>query len=295
MEVSIYLMIFTSLLNIIDFVLQCLALILYWKCQNSWKDEENVPIISVLVSGIMQSMFRIVGIALHKTSSSINIYWMIFGTFVSWSQYGGMIVMTLERFFEIYLHLRFEASWFRRNRNKILGAVWIFSIAIYLTSLTLIFGGISKKNVQSLQISAMILGNLITNMTFIAVYSYIYRAFRKANGQTKTTLFRNQKRKIFTPFFTVLSFFLFGTLPHFFDALVPTLVHRQIWVALDGICNATTVFIVGNPKIRRSLQKYLKCCRQSRTGAEHTGATTTATTTTSTTTAAKTTATTEGI
>lgn len=241
-------------ITVTDFTMQVFGLIVYLG-RKERSNQDNVPIISILSTGLVAAVNRIIGVTLYIYYGFINEYWMTVDVFVRTSLHSGMIIMTLERFLAIYLHLRYQVSWFKRNRNKILVSLWFLSFLLLIIEFVLV----CLDEWQALFHTVIIVaGNISTNVVFLTVYSYIYRAFRRANAEMKENLFRREKRKIFTPFFTVLSFLLLGTLPHFIPTLVPTKYHMIIWVSLDSICNAA-IFIFGNPQVRKSVKSLIHC------------------------------------
>ena len=181
--------------------------------------------------------------------------------------YSGMILATMQRFFAIWLHLRYETSTLYLHRTKYVVCTWVASllfsaanVSVYLT-----------QNLESeawnmfLKIIPSI-GLFGTNIIFFIVYTYIYIKYRKATNDLRTSLYRKRKAKIFTPFVICLSFFMFGTLPHLFKSQVSDVRYSHFWFYLDGISNSF-VYVFMNKNV---LVWFTKCGNKNRIASQQT-------------------------
>lgn len=182
-----------SVITAIDFSMQLFGLFLYLRKEKECIDD-NISIISVLLSGLFAAVHKVFVLSTYRWFVYDYDYMMAITTFITLSLYGGLIILTLERFFAIYLHLHFETSWFKFNHKKILTGSWLIAVVWPVLDLVLVLAGLSKSLRETIYLLPIATGNLLINITFIAVYSYIYRAFRKANVHCQN-FFKRQKER----------------------------------------------------------------------------------------------------
>ena len=162
--------------------------------------------------------------------------------------YGNMIILTLQRYFAIRLHLRYQNSWVKLHHTQAIVFTWVFgAFYLVLTIVWLLVIGPSPVWLYVIWVQGA-LGPVVTNLIFVIVYVYIYIKYREANESSNVLL--KKKRKIFTPFIICFSFFIFGTVPHFFQSKVKKLSYSVIWFSLDGIVNSF-VYLAFNQRLAR--------------------------------------------
>ena len=239
------------LLAILTILLHSLGI--WWLMKTKCKIREHIEIFSLSISLIVWSCFQTIRITIEiEYPYSTKYFYGITASLVI-PMYSAMILLTLQRFFAIWLHLRYESSWVFLKQTHMVVVSWIacvvFFIVILVGNITEIF---SSKIWPAFSAGS---GVLFTNFTFFGVYTYIYVKYRRSTQATKNTLYRNRKAKFFTPIIICSSFFFFGTLPHFFTALMPPdSRYPIIWLFLDGISNSFVyIFMKGNSLI---------CCRK---------------------------------
>ena len=167
--------------------------------------------------------------------------------------YCSMIFLTLQRFFAISLHLRYESSWIHLQRVNITLASWIVGLIFMATTLSFVYNG-TLLNCPI--VGVIIFGLLATNAVFITVYIYIYIKYREATENTQKTLYKRKRTKIFIPFIICASFFLFGTLPHAFMPQINDSRYSYLWFNLDCITNSL-VYIFANRELSRRCTRWL--------------------------------------
>ena len=129
--------------------------------------------------------------------------------------------------------------------------VLFFGIAITIRTLDVL----SEGDWKQFMLAVPTIGLITTNITFVSVYTYIYIKYRQAAEATRSSLYQNRKAKIFAPFVICVSFFLFGTLPHFFEFLISNFRYTYLWFYTDGISNFF-VYVFMNEKIQRRWKKW---------------------------------------
>ena len=168
--------------------------------------------------------------------------------------YTAMISLTLQRFFAIWLHLRYETSWIFLNRTKIIIASLLLVILTLIAAISIIY----TFGIDSLAWKIAIrfipaIGMVATNLTFFSVYIYIYIKLKQARQQH--TYGNQNKAKFFAPIIICGSFFVFGTLPYFFNHLMTDVRYIYLGVYVDGITNSI-VFIFLNEKVVNRIRRW---------------------------------------
>ena len=149
------------------------------------------------------------------------------------------ILLTLQRFFAVRLHLRYESSCIFLNRIRIIIASWLLGIIIFVVAITIIYTTGIDSSVWKFTIIFPGTGLVATNIAFFSVYTYIYIKFKQARREYRNSVYNNRnKGKFFTPIIICGSFFVFGTLPYFFNSLNTDVRYMYLGVYLDGISNS---------------------------------------------------------
>ena len=243
---------------IFSMILSCLVIILHMSCLFIlWrydKPKNQCFLISVILS---EMVFSIIQMAFYSIPSTVhvNVYSALtMGSYCMNIPYcGGLILLTLERYMEVYLHIKYYNSFFYLHRLKFCLGLWLVMVLCYLVA---ILGMILKFNppiprVYDINIICLMAIHAIIVCLFLLVYTYLYKLFRK-NRQIKTT-------KVFTPFFIALTFICFLTIPMvvYVYGFPDT---DETWVLVLNRLNSISdglLYVLFNPKIRGKLfQKY---------------------------------------
>ena len=229
------------------------------KTRGSWTIRRNSELLSVSFSFICVSLFSTIRISLQIEAPSKIPFGLVVGFLIP--LYSGMILLTLQRFFAIWLHLRYESSWIYCKRLHLVACSWLIGVTYIVITLTLYFMGLTNSPMWLLIVKFIpISGIFTTNVTFFSVYTYIFIKYRRAKQGIRNSLYNNRRAKIFTPFIICFSFFTFGTIPHAFRAILPELVHYSfLWLSLDGISSSVVYIFMKN-----GLMKYLKRFKKNR-------------------------------
>lgn len=234
--------------------------------------KNNIELISMSLSIILSSLASTASIVSEIVASESR-FALAASTALLIPFYCSMIFLTLQRFFAIRLHLRYESSWIFLQRVNITLTSWLACVTTLVTTVPLLFVLTPQKTVLltwSL-IGIVVLGLVTTNIVFVAVYAYIYTKYRRANKSIQRTMYRKKKAKIFTPFIICISFFLFGTLPHTFMPQVNDNRFSFLWFNLDCIANSL-VYFFSSAHMRRRWTRWWLTIRPNGRGNRVTGA-----------------------
>lgn len=185
-----------------------------------------------------------------------------------------MTVLTLDRFFETYLNLKYVCYFNKNTTRYFLSACWLSGFVCASVLLTLRYRNVNTATVIFKYIFPVTEGIFL--MTAIVSYSYIYTKFRKVHhqpchsrlefyGHQARTKYR-MRRNFFPPFLIVLSFVLFVILPDitnlmlFYVFNVGTTLHSNIlltFYVLGFICDAVIYIFLQN-HIRRQFYKMFR-------------------------------------
>ena len=223
----------------------------------STRIKNNVEILSMSTAIIATTTVSTVSVTKH--SESVLIAHITFPITVAllFPFYCSMIFLTLQRYFAISLHLRYEASWIHLQRANITFASWIVGLIFLATTLSFVYTGMFANVLSWSLVGVIIFGLLATNTVFITVYIYIYIKYRRATEDTQKTLYKKKRAKIFIPFILCASFFFFGTLPHMFMPQVNDNRFSYLWFDLDCITNSL-VYIFANRELHRRCPRWLR-------------------------------------
>ena len=243
---------------ILPIILHTLAIWFLLKTNHSSSIEQNVELLSLSMSIVVFCSISIVRVSIDIESPGHTKLIYGFNVASAIPFYSAMILLTLQRFFAIWLHLRYESSWVFLKRTHMVVAFLLGSVLYFLTVLIVYFFGIGKTMfLYYLPLAILAFCPSGTNIVFISVYIYIYIKFKRANQGTRNSLYRNQKSKIFAPFLICLSFFLFGTLPHFFQSLVNDFRYAFMWFYVDAVISSFVYIFNENAlnRLRRWMSK----------------------------------------
>lgn len=226
------------------------------KIFSRWKYTQTYLIVHLSICHIFYALLGIIrnGFSESMTDDILN-YLALFGQGLNFPFYTVMFSLTLDRFLEIYLHLRYTNSFFVRHKLSICHASWttmvIYFVTMSILSETIVLNvGLIKTAFRKIlmTLSAFVL------VTFTIVYGYIFykiKTGRKRHGQ-------NRRLKIFVPFFIVLSFILFVAIPDVILVFKPSLkLYARLFYRLNVVFDAF-VYIFMQPVIRRRIHKSIK-------------------------------------
>lgn len=238
-------------LSFLVIILHISCLIILWRYD---KPKNQCFLISVILSEMifsaLQIAFYLMQNKVHQTLYSALTLW----SFCMNIPYcGGLILLTLERYLEVYLHIKYYRSFFYLHRLKLCFGLWLIMVVCYISAILGVFLKFnpSMDKIYDINITCLVVIHAVIVCLFMFVYIYLYKLFRK-NRQIKTT-------KVFTPFFIVLTFICFLTIP-IMVYLYGFPDTDETWVLVLNRVNSITdglLYVLFNPKIRGKLfRKY---------------------------------------
>ena len=239
-------------------LLHVLCLIILWRYD---KPRKQCFIVTVLVSELFVGVLQI-AIFLLECCSDLHHIVTVTAYTINIPYCGGLILLTLERYMEVYLHIKYYASYFYLYRLKFCIALWVTNacVAFYVVAKSLAGNLPPFTRVYHINLYFLHAAHGVILVLFSVVYMYLYRLFRQTNQhqlyhkQRRTKL---NKSKIFAPFFIVLTFLCFLTVPMvLFVYVFPD--SDKSWVLVLNRANSITdvlLYVLFNPRIRKKFMK----------------------------------------
>lgn len=199
------------------------------------------------------------------------------------SFFGSIFMLTLERFLEVFLHMRYSKCWFSKNKLKLCLGVWLITLFVAIFVLFLSDGGL-QLYFDSYRIVSYVSDGLII-VCFIIVYSYLYKKFRKMKldqqlERRRSQIFQQQtigeiqcgrvftdkSTFIFMPFLIVLTHIMFIAVPRFLYKLTEeSYSWRFILYRIANISDGLLYIVFEQSLIKSLMQSacYSKiCCKR---------------------------------
>lgn len=198
------------------------------------------------------------------TKDSVYTYWTLVIEGARIPFYLAIVYITFDRFFQLFLHLRYNRSALRKHKLTFC----MLSLFIYLVWLAVtipLFHGrlVSFKlliNITSLYMSACF--HILIALMFVAVYSYIaYKLFKSKDG-ARIDIKKKEKpkfRKLAVPIIIVTAFILFQTVPDCFIFFGSA--HYGSWTIflfrIDALMNAL-IYIFLQPRVKQTIRSRIR-------------------------------------
>ncbi|XP_066922175.1 C5a anaphylatoxin chemotactic receptor 1-like [Clytia hemisphaerica] len=173
--------------------------------------------------------------------------------------YFGMFLLTMQRFLEVYFHMRYYRCWFQRKQYLFCVTTWFTGVVFAIPLLVLYV----KKTVsiatikQACRILSMIL-TLIVILEFILVYSYIFNKFRAVRYTRERHI--TKRPRIYIPFLIVATFIIFISIPDFLSVFFQQSLPKFLFLFyyINVIVDAL-IYIALKPttrgRLRRSMER----------------------------------------
>ena len=247
---------------------------------------QRLIILNLAMAELLSCIERIV-YSCGRLGKYRNIYWLRFGFFLY--LFTALITkfimfhLTLDRFLEIYLHMKYAVYLTKTRLVKILATLWILSASV---SITLVVISITITDVITMYSHFFyIYFGIDITITFTALVTYMYffikiRSFTKCERQLSGHLKESKRdtstsKKFLVPCLTIASYILFNVTGttiqmamQFMNTKRPTdviiiLSNSAFLLTLLGWIADWIIYILLQRKIRKVLMK--KCC------ADHSG------------------------
>ena len=174
--------------------------------------------------------------------------------------YCGMFLLTMQRFLEVHLHLRYYRCWFERKQFLLCLTTWFASllyaapfIVVYKTKLA------SMATLQTICRVMSIVMTFVVILEFVLVYSYIFRKFRTIHCNIKWKchfVVAKRRRRIYIPFFIVMTFIILIGIPDFISVFFARFYSKFIYMFyyVNVIVDAL-IYIALKPTTRGRLRR----------------------------------------
>ena len=150
----------------------------------------------------------------HHISCILLLSW------ISIVYYQVMFYLTMDRFFQVYLNLKYPVYWTKHRTKKLILFIWFFATSFYVTITYLYF-------MKNLRYAKLLHGYLyptlnISFLTFaVIIYGYIGCTFKKRRHQVvplqvkdkHCLLLKRRRSGFFLPFLLVISFLTLIVIP----------------------------------------------------------------------------------
>lgn len=224
------------LLSFIDVVLHVVCLYLMRTHRSGCSDQSqqrvllarrNYFLATILVCELLFSTRHLTRLLISYFSSTAEnlIRYIMFTVNIPYC--GSIIFLTLERFLQVYLNIRYNNCFFNRNKHRICFVLWSLMVvtAICVSLVVRVKAELTPYIVQ-INVNFLAVIHCIILLTFFGVYIYLYTVVfiqrRKIIKQTNQDFYHHRYHdsakytpKLFAPFLIVSCFILFLTLPAF--------------------------------------------------------------------------------
>ena len=267
--------------------LHILGLFLLYKCQRSYADNSSQFYFLTCLSA-SEVVFLLVGViqklvALNLGADSSAAFWILAVQYVNltWPIYMTMILMTFDRFFQVFLNIKYPLYWNPLYTKRLLIGTWLVAFIMSLP----VFLCITPQNLEYFcfvyYYSFM---EIFFFVESLCVYGYIFRKIKHNHvrpAPTSKTIDESSQTAIgntnlaskpkhggfYVPGFIVLSFFIFLTVPDqifmyatIYEIEVSEAVETYVYCSyMVGLSCDAVVYIFLTPFMRKRL-KQMFCC-----------------------------------
>ena len=201
------------------------------------------------------------------TTGSVYVYWTLVIEGARIPFYLAILYITFDRFFQLFLHLRYERSFLRKHKLTFC----MLSLLIYIVWLVVTIPLFHERlvsfevliQITSLYVSACF--HVLIALMFITVYSYIaYKLSHSKNGGGISSVDTKKKRKskvrkLAVPIIIVTAFILFQTVPDCFIFFGSA--HYGSWTIflfrIDALMNAL-IYIFLQPRVKQTIRHRIR-------------------------------------
>lgn len=201
--------------------LHVFGLLLLWKIRRVSYYNRSQYVFLVNMS-VAELVFVVLGLLMYVTS--VTGYERISFKFTILQYIGGtlayfsvMIFITLDRFLEVYLNIKYSLYWSWRYTRNLMVAIWFMSIALSVVGL--VYPGLDKQQLYRLCYQYMFpLIEFCFILIAVLVYGYVFVKLRSNPAHSVTHQSeRGQSTRVtsgfFIPTLVIITFILFAVLP----------------------------------------------------------------------------------
>ena len=247
-----YIDILNHLLFIMNVILHSVGLYLISKASKEFK-RRNAQIVNISVATILLGLVHEIR-GFLPARNEVRPYLLELKLTFKIPYYFSMIILSIDRFCAVYMHLRYPGSWIARSAFKMIPIPWSFQLFIMIPVFAF------REKMKNPLRTITTITNILTVGVFFVVYPYLFLRFRR---MLKKELYpadhvKKERRKVFAPFTVMLTFIILQTIPvtiAFSTTLIKT-VHPLLMV--DGLVNGV-IYIFLQREIRLRLFMFCRC------------------------------------
>lgn len=253
-------------LSVLVFILHSYGLFLMWRLRFNCSSKYKL-IASFSICNILYALYNLIRFPLAYHAPVAYSYFYVIMEGVRIPFYGTMCLLTAERFLEVFLHMNYQKSFFNIHKLKLVIVLWFASFAWLVLSIVLLVLCRTRESHEktrsillewiSVRISCAF--HLLIIVQFVCVYTYIYvqvRSTRHACKQLTNYNIQNTRGRVFVPFFIVITFIAFDTVPDMF--IIFAQQKYQSWILLffriDTLLNAV-MYMFLQPRVKKRLSR----------------------------------------
>ena len=254
-----YIDILDHLLFIMNVILHSIGLYLISKASKEFK-RRNAQIVNISVAIVLLGLVHEIR-GFLPAGNEFGPYLLELKLTLKIPYHFSMIILSIDRFCAVYMHLRYPGSWIARSAFKMTPIPWSFQLFIMIPVFA--FG----EKMQNPLRTITTITNILTVGVFFIVYPYLFLRFRR---MLKKELYpadqvKKERQKIFAPFIVILTFVILQTIPVTiaFSTTLIKIVHPLLMV--DGLVNGV-IYIFLQHEIRLRLFMFCRygCCENAR-------------------------------
>ena len=251
-------------------VVQIAAIVLIYRHRNKKRNKHQINIISslcliklngTLVTAIMVIIYRKVSpLISHAT-------WFYVHFFVRLTYHSTMTVLTIDRFLEFHLNMRYLTLWPHERLLKSLKVIFLISFLTYFTTVCLFFiKPIDWDYVSNVMFTGYFIWDVIYVIQVVATYIYIFIKYKKHKKLVKRLKVQSNTRqhfKLLIPTLVVVTFIIFFCIPDFLTVIFQSgnvihngLVFQLLSKAYKISWLADPVIFICSYKLLRKVKNY---------------------------------------
>ena len=223
-----------------------------------------VLIASFSFSNIAFAFHNLIRFPIHDNFPVVYTYLSLIVEGLRIPFYGTMVLLTSERFLEVYLHMRYYNSCFNKHKLMLALSLWLMFVIWSIGSTTALALKVPMNSIAVwISINFSLAAHFVIIIQFLIVYAYVYKKMREHKKSTLLTTQNCQptttvasRRRVFIPFFIVLTFIIFDTVPDLF--IIFAGMAYSSWILLlfrlDTFFNAV-IYLFLQPRIKKRLSR----------------------------------------
>lgn len=250
-------------LSVVVFALHTYGLFLLWKLRHT-NGSRDCLIAGFSLSNILFVFYNVVRFPIDYYAPIVFEYLSVVVEGLRIPFYGSMILLTTERFLEVYLHMKYQNYCFNQHKLKYAVSLWILFIIWLAATIPLLSMAANREEMGFLLVDwtskRLFVGfHFLIVIQFLFVYTYIYVKIKTTKCIHQFVQRRHNRKKLFIPFFIVVTFIFFDTVPDMYIVFGDE--KYESWVLLlfriDTLFNAV-IYLFLQPRVKKRLSRHFR-------------------------------------